>query len=62
MQEGLAAEHGGELLGDALEQLLDGCAVANEGDCHLQAAGWDVADGCLDVVRGTALTTSLAFT
>ena len=31
MQESLATEHGGELLGDALEQLLDGGGVADEG-------------------------------
>ena len=51
MQEGLATEHGRELLGDALEQLLDRGAVADEGAGHLEAARWDVAHGCLDVVR-----------
>ncbi|POI19521.1 hypothetical protein CIB84_016734, partial [Bambusicola thoracicus] len=50
MQEGLAAEHGGELLRDALEELLDGRAVADEGGGHLEAAGRDVAHGHLDVV------------
>ncbi|KAF3858213.1 hypothetical protein F7725_011414 [Dissostichus mawsoni] len=30
VEEGLAAEHGSELLRDPPEQLLDGCAVANE--------------------------------
>ncbi len=50
MQEGLTTEHGCELLGDALEQLLDGCAVADESDGHLEATGWNVTDGGLDVV------------
>ena len=50
MQEGLAPEHGGELLGDALEELLDGRGVSDEGASHLEATGWDVADGRLDVV------------
>ncbi|KFV98071.1 hypothetical protein N326_12461, partial [Eurypyga helias] len=50
VEEGLAAKHGGELLRDALEELLDGGAVADEGDGHLEAAGRDVADGRLDVV------------
>ena len=51
MEESLAAEHGGELLGDPLEEFLDGGRVADEGGGHLQPAGWDVADGGLDVVR-----------
>ena len=50
VEEGLAAEHGGELLGDALEHLLDAGVVADEGDSHLEALGGDVADGGLDVV------------
>ena len=50
VEEGLLAEHGSELLRDALEQLLDGCAVANEGDCHLETTGWDVANSCLGIV------------
>ncbi|KFO95629.1 hypothetical protein N300_09139, partial [Calypte anna] len=50
VEEGLAPEHGGELLRDPLEELLDGRAVANEGGGHLQAPGWDVTDGHLDVV------------
>ena len=44
VEEGLAAEHGGELLGNALEQLLDGCAVTYEGSSHLEATGGNVAD------------------
>ena len=51
MKEGLAAEHGSELLGDALEHFLDGGGVADEGGCHLEALRGDVADGRLDVVR-----------
>ena len=51
MEEGLAAEHGRELLGDPPEQLLNGRAVTNEGGGHLETPGWDVADGGLDVVR-----------
>ena len=46
----LTTEHGCKLLGDTLEELLDGGGVADEGRGHLQAAGWNVADGCLDVV------------
>ena len=50
VEEGLATEHGRELLTDAFEQLLDGRAVADEGGSHLEAAGRDVAHGRLDVV------------
>ena len=46
----LTAEHGGELLRDALEELLDGSGVADEGGGHLQTAGRDVTDSCLDIV------------
>lgn len=51
MQEGLAAEHGSKLLTDALEELLDGRAVADEGGSHLQATWRNVADSGLDIVR-----------
>lgn len=51
MQERLALEHGGELVADALEQLLDGRRVAEEGDGHAQAAGRDVTLRREDVVR-----------
>ena len=51
VQEGLAPEHGRELFRDALEQLLDGRRVADEGGRHLQSARRDVAHGRLDVVR-----------
>ncbi|KFO99924.1 hypothetical protein N300_12608, partial [Calypte anna] len=50
VQESLAPEHGRELLRDPLEELLDGCAVANEGGGHLEAPRRDVADGRLHVV------------
>ena len=51
MQERLAPEHGGELLRDPLEQLLDGGGVADEGGGHLQASGRDVTHSGLHVVR-----------
>ena len=50
VEEGLAAEHGCELLRDPPEKLLDGRAVADEGGGHLEATGWDVANGRLDIV------------
>eukprot|EP00983_Pelagomonas_calceolata_P056318 1144545-Pelagomonas_calceolata.AAC.3 len=50
VQEGLASEHGSELLRHALEHLLDGCGVAHKGSRHLQALGGDVAHAGLHVV------------
>ncbi|KAK6298833.1 hypothetical protein J4Q44_G00303430 [Coregonus suidteri] len=50
MEESLTAEHSCELLRDALEQLLDGSAVSNEGGSHLEASGRNVTDCSLDVV------------
>ena len=50
VEEGLAAEHGGELLRDALEELLDGRAVTDERARHLETTWWDVAHGSFDVV------------
>jgi len=50
VEEGLAAEHGGELLSDALEHFLDASVVADEGDSHLESLWWNVANGSLDVV------------
>mmetsp|Transcript_12357 Transcript_12357/g.25957 ORF Transcript_12357/g.25957 Transcript_12357/m.25957 type:complete len:484 (+) Transcript_12357:61-1512(+) len=50
VEESLAAEHGSELLGHALEHLLDGGGVANEGGGHLETLGGDVAHGGLHVV------------
>ena len=51
MEESLTPEHGCKLLGDALEELLDGRAVTDERGRHLETTWWDVADGCLHVVR-----------
>ena len=50
MQESLAPEHGSELLGDSLEELLDGGRVADEGGGHLETSGGNVTDGSLDIV------------
>merc|ERR1719191_2466262 len=50
VKESLAPEHSSELLGHALEHLLDGSGVANEGGTHLQALGWDVTHGRFDVI------------
>merc|ERR1712038_1904284 len=50
MQESFTTEHSSELLGDTLEELLDGCAVSNKGGRHLETTWWDVADSGLDVV------------
>ena len=46
----LSPEHGGELLGDPLEELLDGGGVADEGGGHLETSGGNVTDSGLDVV------------
>ena len=51
MKESLPSKHGGELLRDPLEQLLDGGGVSNEGGGHLESTGRDIADGRLYVVR-----------
>merc|ERR1712126_164966 len=50
MEESLASEHSGELLGDSLEDLLDGGGVTDEGGGHLETSWWDVADAGHDVV------------
>ena len=50
MKEGLPPEHGSELLRDPLEQLLDGCGVANEGGGHLKTSGSDVAHSSFHIV------------
>merc|ERR1712159_302335 len=50
VKEGLAAEHSSELLRHALEHLLDGGRVTNEGSAHLETLGGDVTNGALDVV------------
>jgi len=51
MEKSLATEHGGELLRDALEQLLDCGAVTDKRGGHLETARWNVTDGRLHVVR-----------
>ena len=51
MKESFPPEHGGEVLGDSLEQLLYGRRVADEGGGHLQTARRNVADGGFHVVR-----------
>ena len=51
VEEGLAAEHRGELLSDALHHLLHARRVAAEADRHLEALWRDVADRALEVVR-----------
>ena len=43
MKESLPPEHGRELLGDSLEDLLDGGGVAHEGGGHLETPGGNVA-------------------
>jgi hypothetical protein len=50
VEEGLSSEHGGELLSDTLEHLLDGGGVSEESDGHLESLGGDIANGGLDVV------------
>ncbi|GLH04651.1 uncharacterized protein GBIM_10318 [Gryllus bimaculatus] len=51
VQEGLAAEHGRELLRHALHQRRDGGRVAHERGRHLEASRGDVAHRRLHVVR-----------
>merc|ERR1719261_1533925 len=51
VQESLTAEHGSEVLGHALEHLLNGSAVTSESNSHLQTLWRNVADAGLDVVR-----------
>ena len=47
VEEGLAPEHGGELLGDPLEQLLDGGGVTDEGGRHGKTSGGHVTNSNL---------------
>ena len=58
MQEGLALEHGRELVADTLEELLDGGRVSEESNSHLGCpwrnvtlSGEDVVGDPLDEVR-----------
>ena len=50
MEESLSSEHGGELLTNSLEHLLDGGGVTEEGNGHLESLWWDIANSRLDVV------------
>merc|ERR1711871_430343 len=43
VEESLATEHGGEVLGHTLEHLLNGCRVTGERHSHLQALRRNVA-------------------
>jgi len=51
VEEGFSSEHGGKLLGDPLEKLLDGGRVTNEGGRHFETSWWDVANSSFHVVR-----------
>lgn len=51
VQESFAPEHGGELLGNSLEEFLDGSGITNESGRHFQTSRRNVANGSLDVVR-----------
>ena len=50
VEEGLASEHGGELLRYPLEQFLDCRGVADKRGRHLETPGRDVAHGSFHVV------------
>mmetsp|Transcript_3409 Transcript_3409/g.5029 ORF Transcript_3409/g.5029 Transcript_3409/m.5029 type:complete len:239 (-) Transcript_3409:751-1467(-) len=50
VEEGLAAEHGGELFCNALHDLLHASRVAHEANGHLETLGRNVANGALHVV------------
>ena len=50
MKEGLSPEHSGELLGNPLENLLNGCGVAHKGGGHLETSGRNVANAGHNVV------------
>ena len=51
VQECLATEHGGELLANSLEQLLNSRRVADECRREFETTWGDVADGGFDIVR-----------
>ena len=51
MKESFTSEHSCELLADSLEELLDGCAVTNEGGRHFKSSRRDVTNGRFHVVR-----------
>merc|ERR1719473_1749033 len=51
MKESLAPEHGGEVLSHSLEHFLDRGRITSKSHRHLETLRWNIADGCLDVVR-----------
>merc|ERR1719446_1717397 len=51
VEESFATEHCREVLGHALEHLLDRRGVAEESDRHLQALWWNVTDRAFHIVR-----------
>jgi len=50
MQEGFTFKHGGELVADTPEQLLNSSRVTQESNSHLQSARRDVTLSSQDVV------------
>ena len=50
VEESLSSEHSSELLGDSLEELLDGGGVTDESTRHLESSWRNVTDGGFDVV------------
>jgi hypothetical protein len=50
VKESFSSEHGGKLFRDSLEELLNGCRVADEGGGHLEASWGNVTDSSFDVV------------
>ena len=50
MEESLTPEHGGELLGDTLEQFLNGGTVTDKCGGHLETTWWDITDSGLHIV------------
>ena len=56
----LSPEHGGKLLGNPLEELLDGGGVTDEGGGHLKTPWRDVAHRGLDVVWDPLLLLQLS--
>ena len=50
MKEGLSPEHSGELLGNPLENLLNGCGVTHKGGGHFETSGRNVANAGHNVV------------
>ena len=51
MKEGFSSEHGSELLGDPLEELLDGGGVSDEGGGHLEAPAQAISVNFTNLVK-----------